>query len=231
MDPKDAEEAVITGIHWYDGLGLRASEDSYALCVAFESGFVQISRNEEDMKPIIFDADMRVTNCRWNGDGTVVALTGVQQVAGKDQTKSINIVKFYNSKGVYIRNIRIPGEEIASLSWEGSGLRICLSVDAFIYFANIRPSYTWAAVDNSVVYSYYKPERHETCVVFWDHNSAESQSKYVSALRFCVSYGDSCGLVIDDMGGGKGGKEMCAIQLRNAIGAVIETKVVLPSMI
>lgn len=35
-----------------------------------------------------------------------------------------------------------------------SGLRIALAVDSNIFFANIRPSYTWAYLLNSVVMSY-----------------------------------------------------------------------------
>ena len=30
---------------------------------------------------------------------------------------------------------------MSALSWEGGGLKIALTVDSFIYFANIRPDY------------------------------------------------------------------------------------------
>jgi WD repeat-containing protein 35 len=36
----------------------------------------------------------------------------------------------------------------------GAGLRIALAVDSFIFFANIRPAYTWAYLLNTVVYSF-----------------------------------------------------------------------------
>jgi WD repeat-containing protein 35 len=120
-------------------------------------------------------------------------------VTTRDSTnKSINVVKFYDSVGTYLRNIRIPGEEIAGLSWEGTGLRICLAVDAFIYFANIRPAYKWASIDNTIVYSYYKPERHETAVVFWDSLTNEFQTKYVPSLLFLASYDNICVLVVGE---------------------------------
>jgi hypothetical protein len=38
-----------------------------------------------------------------------------------DTTRSVNQVKFYDPFGRYLRNIRIPGDNIAGLTWEGSG--------------------------------------------------------------------------------------------------------------
>ena len=35
----------------------------------------------------------------------------------------------------------VPGKQMSALSWEGGGLKIALTVDSFIYFANIRPDY------------------------------------------------------------------------------------------
>lgn len=35
----------------------------------------------------------------------------------------------------------VPGKHMSALSWEGGGLKIALTVDSFIYFANIRPDY------------------------------------------------------------------------------------------
>ena len=140
----------------YDDVGSRASDDQLSLCIAFENGFVQLGRTEEDLEPLIFDCEMRITHCKWNADGTSLAISGVQTAARGEQSKQVNLIKFYDHKGTYLRNIRIPGEEISALSWEGSGLRIALAVDAFIFFANIRPSYCWAYVENTVVYSYFK---------------------------------------------------------------------------
>lgn len=41
----------------------------------------------------------------------------------------------------HLRTLKVPGKQIAALSWEGSGLKIALAVDSYIYFANIRPDY------------------------------------------------------------------------------------------
>ena len=73
---------------------------------------------------------------------------------GKDTSKQVNMIKFYDAFGRFLRCVKIPGERVASMSWEGSGLRIALAVDSFIFFANIRPAYTWAYLLNTVVYSF-----------------------------------------------------------------------------
>lgn len=41
----------------------------------------------------------------------------------------------------HLRTLKVPGKQISALSWEGSGLKIALAVDSYIYFANIRPDY------------------------------------------------------------------------------------------
>jgi len=70
-----------------------------------------------------------------------------------------NVVKFFDGYGRFIRSIRIPGESIAAVSWEGGDLRLALAVDSFIYFANIRHSYLWAYFLNTVVFAYPRNDR------------------------------------------------------------------------
>lgn len=87
------------------------------------------------------------------------------------------------------------------MTWEGSGLRIGLAVDSFIFFANVRPNYTWAYCANTVVYTYYKYERKETAMVFWDLTTQEHQTKNISNLKFLCAYGDLCAVVIGEKSG------------------------------
>ncbi len=63
---------------------------------------------------------------------------------------------------------QVPGKSLRAASWEGSSLRLALAVDHFIYFANVRLDYKWGSFASTVVYSFNKPERTESCVVFWD---------------------------------------------------------------
>lgn len=48
------------------------------------------------------------------------------------------ILFFFNK---HLRTLKVPGKQMSALSWEGSGLKIALAVDSYIYFANIRPDY------------------------------------------------------------------------------------------
>ena len=73
----------------------------------------------------------------------------------------------------HLRTLKVPGKQITACSWEGGSLRIALAVDSFIYFANIRPDYRWCYFANTVVYTYNKPDRTETCVTFWDTRNNE----------------------------------------------------------
>lgn len=62
----------------------------------------------------------------------------------------------------------MPGPEIKDISWSGDGLRVALAVEAFIYFANIRPTYHWGYFANTVAYTYRKPDRDDICIAFWN---------------------------------------------------------------
>jgi len=48
-------------------------------------------------------------------------------------------LQFYTPNGQYIRTLKVPGTGINGITWEGSGLRLALAVDSFVYFANVRP--------------------------------------------------------------------------------------------
>ena len=62
----------IIGIHWYDGSEGHTDTDAPTLAVAFEDGRVQITRGEHDDRPVLIDTEMRLTQCKWNGNGSVL---------------------------------------------------------------------------------------------------------------------------------------------------------------
>jgi WD repeat-containing protein 35 len=99
-------------------------------------------------------------------------------------------------------------------------------VDAFVFFSNIRPAYKWGYIENTVIYSFYKPERRETAIVFWDINSGDYHVKYLPMLKFLFAAGSICAVVSVDKVAATTEKDEVAyiIQLRNSIGAVIDTK-------
>lgn len=170
----DAPGAVrVAAMEWYDGAEGYSYVDAPSLAIAFENGRVQIMRSIDDQQPVLIDSGLRLIQAKWNSNGTMLALAGVASDAGADGQTGAGEVQFYSCTGRYVTTLRVPGGSVASISWEGGGLRLALAVESFIYFANIRPEYRWASFGDTVVYAFSKPERQEQCVVFWDTKTNE----------------------------------------------------------
>ncbi|XP_075001097.1 WD repeat-containing protein 35 isoform X5 [Calonectris borealis] len=180
----------IAGIHWYHGTEGYIEPDCPCLAVCYNNGRCQIMRDENDHNPVLIDTGMNVVCIQWNHCGSVLAVAGSLKATSQD--KDVNIVQFYTPFGEHLRTLKVPGKQISALSWEGSGLKIALAVDSYIYFANIRPDYKWGYCSNTVVYAYTRPDRPEYCVVFWDTKNNEKYVKYVKSLISITTYGDFC---------------------------------------
>jgi WD repeat-containing protein 35 len=119
----DGRNAAVAGIHWHapeGGASKKAMNMSTALphlCIALDNGVIQLSRSDEDNQVIIINTEMRITGCKWNSNGTVLAVTGASTSRKGDVIRVINQVKFFDASGRYLRNIRIPGDNI----WTGLG--------------------------------------------------------------------------------------------------------------
>jgi WD repeat-containing protein 35 len=237
------DDVSIAGLHWFEGaFGSKAANDLFfaPLCVVLSNGIVQMSRNEEDANPVVFSTDMTVKGCRWNPSGTVIAINGVvtQPVSSADggsQVKQLNLIKFYDRSGNMLRAMRIPGENLEALTWDAGGLRLALAVDSFIYFANVRPAYTWCHFLNTVAYLY---QRREPTIQFWNLTTNEMHPKYIpGGVHFLVACGDHCLIVTSDLN--KDSADLAAqkasgekskkpqnyiLQLRNGIGALVASK-------
>ncbi|XP_010117363.1 PREDICTED: WD repeat-containing protein 35-like, partial [Chlamydotis macqueenii] len=129
----------IAGIHWYHGTEGYIEPDCPCLAVCYDNGRCQIMRDENDHNPVLIDTGMNVVCIQWNHCGSVLAVAGSLKAASQD--KDVNIVQFYTPFGEHLRTLKVPGKQVSALSWEGSGLKIALAVDSYIYFANIRPDY------------------------------------------------------------------------------------------
>ncbi|XP_027311077.3 WD repeat-containing protein 35 isoform X1 [Anas platyrhynchos] len=180
----------IAGIHWYHGTEGYIEPDCPCLAVCYDNGRCQIMRDENDQNPILIDTGMNVVCIQWNHCGSVLAVAGSLKATSQDN--NVNIVQFYTPFGEHLRTLKVPGKQMSALSWEGSGLKIALAVDSYIYFANIRPDYKWGYCSNTVVYAYTRPDRPEYCVVFWDTKNNEKYVKYVKSLISITTYGDFC---------------------------------------
>ena len=214
-------ESGVVAMHWYDGGHASPNSSSASssskravdrtggsldLCLAYENGKIQISSGHDDMDTaVIVDTHLNVVACKWNNDGTVVAVSGIVR-ATADAAKPQYAIKFFERTGRFLRVLKVPGNYFPSLTWEGNGLRLALAVDAYIFFANVRPNYIWCAGKNTIVYSFQRPERKELFLVFWDTLTHERHTKHLSSgsgvgsqaqeLRFLRSSGDYFFLVI-----------------------------------
>ena len=131
----------IAAISWYDGAEGNSDRHAPTLAIALRNGLVQMSRGTDDPSPVILDTKLEpLTQCKWDTRGSVLAVAGLRPGGGKYPS----VVHFYDPHGAFLRTLPVVGGGINALSWEGGGLRIALAVDAYIYFANIRPDYKWA---------------------------------------------------------------------------------------
>ena len=121
-------QVPIIGIDWYDGAEGYADEDAPTLAIAFENGRVQVMRSDVDDAPVLIDTGMKLAQCKWNTDGTILTLSGQQTATLQTgEKRDFNIVQFYTPYGRHLRSLKVPGNGIAALSWEGGGLRIAVS--------------------------------------------------------------------------------------------------------
>uniref|UniRef100_A0A8B9YDM9 WD repeat-containing protein 35 n=1 Tax=Bos mutus grunniens TaxID=30521 RepID=A0A8B9YDM9_BOSMU len=180
----------IAGIHWYHGTEGYVEPDCPCLAICFDNGRCQIMRHENDQNPVLIDTGMYVVSIQWNHTGSVLAVAGSQKVITQD--KDVNTVQFYTPFGEHLGTLMVPGKQMSALSWEGGGLKIALTVDSYIYFANIRPDYKWGYCSNTVVYAYTRRDRPEYCVTFWDTKNNDKYVKYVKSLISITTCGDFC---------------------------------------
>jgi hypothetical protein len=174
------------------------------LCIAFDNGSIQFSFGYESLEnAIVVDTGMKIIGCKWNYDGSVLAVSGSSRGSPADPGKPTFMIKFYDRSGRFLRFLKIPGSSFPSFSWEQNGLRLALAVDGSIFFANVRPAYNWAAGNNTIVYCYQRPDRRDTSIVFWDTISSERYVKYLGGggdsgigLKFVRAIGDHYFLVV-----------------------------------
>src|SRR5690606_38794387 len=132
-------QTKVIGIDWYAGGEGYSDLNAPTLAICFENGRCQLMTSEIDEKPVLIDTHMRNTKIKWNTFGTVLAIAGVRAVSDRNVT----LVQFYNPYGQHLRTLKLQGNGVTGLSWEGTGLRIALAIDHLLYFANVRPEYKW----------------------------------------------------------------------------------------
>lgn len=201
LDSGTEGTVAIAGIDWFAGPS-GPDNQTPTLCLGFENGRVQIMRSDADDKPVLLDTQLRCTGLKWDPNGSVVAIAGIQ-AQGATNEREVGVVQFYAPSGQHLRSLRVPGQNLRAISWEGSGLRLALAVDSHIFFANIRPDYLWGYFSHTLVYAVLRKERNEHVVVFWDTHTDEKYTKYIKHVTHIRSSEEYCVLVTkaDDASG------------------------------
>lgn len=189
-----ARSVSVVGLNWYSGF-VQGNRPALAIC--YETGKIQLMKNESDDFPIIIDAALQITASSWNESGTILGVCGMKNSSSE---KENNQVIFFSAYGQHLRTLKIPGREITALSWEGkSNCRIALGVDSFIYFANIRLDYMWCYFNKTIAFIESTNQNHQSMdpnqnvsVVFWDTQGSQVTSKVVDIVLGIHAHGEHC---------------------------------------
>uniref|UniRef100_A0A7S0R8E2 Anaphase-promoting complex subunit 4 WD40 domain-containing protein n=1 Tax=Chlamydomonas leiostraca TaxID=1034604 RepID=A0A7S0R8E2_9CHLO len=212
-------QSKVVGVEWYDGILGFAEPNCPVLAICLDNGRMQLMRYESDDNAVCIDTGIKPCKCKWNCNGTVLAVAGYQLSGNASEARELWMVQFYNYMGEHLRTLRVPGSGISGLSWEGNGLRLALAVDSFVYFANVRPDYKWGYFCNTLVYAFNRPDRAEHCVMFWDTKNNDKYPKYVRKLVAIQAFGDFCVLATKGENAGEYILILC-----NAIGSPVDSK-------
>lgn len=99
---------------------------------------------------------------------------------------------------------------------------MCLAVDSSILFANIQPDYKWAFFNNTLVFAFTKPEKHEMTIMFWDTIINQKHVRTIRRLLTIKASGDYCVLVQEN----EVTKGEWILILSNSVGCPIDSKIV-----
>ncbi|KAK6623541.1 hypothetical protein RUM43_009393 [Polyplax serrata] len=210
---------TIVGMDWYDGKQGLMDEGCPVLALCYHSGHLQLMRDEYDENAIVVDTNMKAVCCRWNHNGSVLAVVGSKVFP--NESKENNVIQFFSPYGEHVRTLKVPGDTITSCVWEGNSLRVALSIDSHIYFANIRPDYKWTSLNNGriIVYAYNSPNQQGTCICFWDTKKSETHVKHFTGLLGITGWSMYCVAAFRTED-----PKMFKIMLFNSIATLIDTK-------
>ena len=201
------------------------------LCIALTAGRIQLMRSETDDRPVVVDTGLQRPLARWSRSQPVLAVSGTQVVTtAKAEQVSLSVVQFYNPSGQHLRTLKVPGASIGGIAWEGTGLRMTIAVDSFVYFANIRPEYRMCHFQSTVVLITdpvpgADRQPGDQAVVFWDTSTRETSVLHLRGARHVKSApGAHCCVVASmseatDSAGGRWTLMVC-----NAVGGILATR-------
>ncbi|VDM78095.1 unnamed protein product [Strongylus vulgaris] len=177
-------------------------------------------KNENDVSPIVARFPQLTMTCaRWCPNGNFFAVTGQQLDMPLQESFVVHVVTAF---GVKLSSLKMHTSSLTGCSWDPTGVKLALSAENLIWFANVRPRYKWGYCGHTVVYSYERAERGDYRVVFYETKLDESYSKPVRQLEQLATGNDYC--IIANRQEDSMGK--CLLQLCNNIGTCIDLKYV-----
>nr|XP_032529999.1 WD repeat-containing protein 35 [Danaus plexippus plexippus] len=149
---------------WYSG---RAPANRPVLVICYKNGLMLLMKNIIEEESVVVDTNMTIIDGHWNHNGTILG------VAGKTQDQA-NVVQFFSAYGEHIRSLRVSGGCMQSLCWEQRSLRLAVTIDSFIYFANVKPDHKYAFYGNTLAYV-----SGTDTVTFWDTLTHQSWVNHI----------------------------------------------------
>ena len=158
----------MVALKWYKS---TISLDLPSLAILFGNGKLQLMKNERDDNVLIVETGMEPKDCQWNHNGTILAVAGRLTLASPGPNQ--NAIHFYTATGQLMRVMKLPGNQMSGLAWEGHSLRLALAIDSYIYLAQVKHDYMLTCFSNTIVYHFNKKEKAESYVMFWDTKNNE----------------------------------------------------------
>ncbi|XP_005179364.1 WD repeat-containing protein 35 [Musca domestica] len=203
----------VSALNWFSG---KTTGNRPVLAICYANGKAQLMIDENDDNPIIIRTPMHITDAKWNHDGSVLAICG--RLDDVSSTKELNQVSFYSPHGQLYRSLKVPGNKITSISWEGKSLRIAMAVDSFIYFANIRPDYVWCYFEKTVVFinSNHSKTNNLNVITFWNTTSNQSFLKEVEPCLAMAACNEHCVLAVECVSGNIKDLALTSVERKNS---------------
>ncbi len=70
------------GVEWYDGVEGFAEPNCPVLAICLDNGRMQLMRYESDDNAVCIDTGIKPCKCKWNMNGTILAVAGFQLGGG-----------------------------------------------------------------------------------------------------------------------------------------------------
>ncbi|OQR74556.1 WD repeat domain 35 [Tropilaelaps mercedesae] len=191
------------------------------LAIATDEGHIQLLKKEVDPLPILIDCDMMISGLEWAPSGSMIAVIGRLLQAREPDRK--NVIKLFSNQGQYLHTLVVPGKHITGCTWEGTGLRLAVSVDSYIYFVNVRPDYMWCYFADCVLFSYSKPDRAEQCFTIWDTKHGQKNINFRRGVLAMAASKDHAAIATRNQAGIP---DQFNIEVWDNIGALVDQVIV-----